>query len=109
MPKVTLASIVEAADKKYGPYVIEGIEGGDVTLLNPLKMSKVKRKKLSELNEAESEVDEKLAETIRLAASTQAEAKRLLAAVGDDLAVLGQIVKDWGATAKVGEASASVS
>ena len=106
MPKVTLASIRDAADKKYGPYVIE-VDGGDVTLVNPLRMSKAKRKKLEELDKVEDlDTDEKLAETIRIACSA-ADAKRLLAAVGDDLALLAEIVKAWGATAKVGEASPS--
>jgi len=107
MPKVTLASIRDAADKKYGPYIIEDIEGGDVTLMNPLKLSKAKRKKLAELD-SEGEVDDKLADTIRLAASA-ADAKRLLAAIGDDLPLLAEIVKAWGATARVGEASPSAS
>lgn len=108
MPKFTLADIREAAEKKYGPFVIE-LEDGDVTLVNPLKMSKANRKKLTALDDGDdSDVDEKLAATIRLA-TTPAEAKRLLAAVGDDLPTLAQIVRDWTATAQAGEASPSAS
>lgn len=112
MPSFTLADIQAAADEKYGPTVIE-LEDGPVVLVNPLRMSKATRQKFMALGqpkegEAEIDVDEKLAEMIRLA-TKPADAKRLLAAVGGDLAQLKEIVELWTKASQLGEASASPS
>lgn len=103
MPKITLADIQEAADKKYGPLVIEGIEGGDVTLVNPLRLPKKKRQAMTALDGSDGDVDDKLVEIVRLAAS-KGDADRLLKAVGDDLAALAEIMADYMGAAQVGEA-----
>lgn len=102
MPKITLADIQKAADKKYGPLVIAGIEGGDITLVNPLRLPKEKRDAMTALDDVE-DVDAKLRTLVELAASPE-DAKRLLDAVGDDLAVLAELVGDYTGTAQVGEA-----
>lgn len=104
MPSISLQDIQEAADKKFGPFVVEGVPGGDVTLANPLRMSKDKRKKLFDLKDVtEENIDEKFADLIRLGTSP-AEAKRLLAAIGDDLATLKEIVESWLKGSQAGEA-----
>ena len=107
MPSFTLADIQAAADKKYGPVTIT-LEGDDVvTLTNPLRLSKANRDKLQALDD-EDDVEIKLTGVIKAVAS-QADAKRLLAAVGGDLATLAQIVTDWQEATQVGEASPSPS
>lgn len=105
MPSFTLEDIQSAADKKYGPLIIE-IPSGPVELVNPLRLPKEKRDQLNKLDAIE-DPDEKLAAAIRLAA-TPADAKRLLAAV-TDLATLAEIVVMWTSAAQVGEASPSPS
>ena len=112
MPSITLADIQAAADRKYGPLVIE-LADGPVELVNPIRLSKEKRKKLTTINDGTESgdvegVEDKLADVIRLAMKP-AEAKRLLAAVGGDLAQLKEIVETWTASAQVGEASPSPS
>jgi hypothetical protein len=66
----------------------------------------------SELDQAdesgEIDVDEKVAEVIRLAAKP-ADAKRLLAALGGDLAQLKEIIEEWTGSGQPGEASPSPS
>src|SRR3954468_15735168 len=106
MPSITLADIQAAADKKYGPLVVD-LGGKKVEMRNPLKLSKADRAKLAELD-SEDDVEEKLASIVRMACMA-ADAKALLAAVGDDLPVLAEIVKEWTGSAQVGEASPSPS
>jgi hypothetical protein len=109
MPSITLADIKRSADKKYGPLVIEDVPGGPVELVNPLRLSKVKRDKLSKIDEVEGDVEKKLTDIITLAVVKPADAKRLLAEVGDDLTVLADICQKWTGSAQVGEASPSPS
>jgi hypothetical protein len=106
MPKFTLEHFQEAADKKYGPTVIT-LPDGDVTLDNPIRMSKERRKKLTDSDKIE-DVEEKLQAVVKVACEP-AEAKRLLAAIGEDLAVLADIVTEYMQSAQVGEASPSPS
>lgn len=106
MPRFTLEHFQEAADKKYGSTVIT-LPDGDVTLENPLRMTKQRRKALTDCELIE-DTDEKLQAVIK-AACKPADAKRLLAAVGDDLAVLADIVTEYMQSAQVGEASPSPS
>jgi hypothetical protein len=102
MPTITLADIQKAADKKYGPLIIKDVPGGPVTLVNPLRLPKEKRDAMTALDDVE-DVDVKLRQLVELAASPD-DAKRLLDAVGDDLAALAEIVADYTGTAQVGEA-----
>jgi hypothetical protein len=107
MPSITLADIQSAADKKYGPLVISDVPGGPVELVNPLRMDKAKRDRLTKLDAIE-DPEEKLAEAIRIGVAKASDAKRLLAAV-TDLAALAEIVNAWTSSAQVGEASPSPS
>jgi tail assembly protein len=111
MPSITLADIQAAADKKYGPLVIE-LPDGNVELTNPIRLSKDKRKALADLDAADADgevdVDEKVAACIKLAAKP-ADAKRLLAALGGDLAQLKEVIEQWSASSQPGEASPSPS
>lgn len=104
MPSITLADIQAAADRKYGPLVVD-LGDRKVELVNPIRLSKEKRDKLTSIDD-QTDVDKKLAAIVRLACSP-ADAKALLAAVGSDLAALAEIVSQWTQAAQVGEASPS--
>ena len=110
MPKITLADIRDAAEKKFGPLVIEGVDGGDVELLNPARLSKDKRAKLKDVV-ADEELDEqdRLEQIVKVTAKTAADAKRLLSAVGDDLGVMAVILENYNQGSQMGEASPSAS
>lgn len=107
MPSITLADIQAAADKKYGPLVISDVPGGPVELINPIRLSKEKRAALTALDKADEagdiDVDEKVAECIKLA-TKPADAKRLLTALGGDLAQLKEVIEQWAEGGQVGEA-----
>lgn len=107
MPSITLADIQAAADKKYGPLVVD-LGDRKVEMRNPLRLPKVKRDQLAALDGDDSDVDAKLASIVKIACSA-ADAKALLAAVGDDLPALAEIVSEWTGSAQVGEASPSPS
>ena len=109
---VTLDSIREAAEKKYGSYDIELGGGNVVRLLNPLRLSEDARKRLAALEEQEGgddtdSVAERLHETVRIIAESQEQAAKLIEAVGGDLGVLATIIEQYGDAAEVGEASPS--
>jgi hypothetical protein len=108
MPSITLADIKRSADKKYGPLVISDVPGGPVELVNPLRLSKAKRARLSNLDD-ETDIDKKFADIIHIAVVKPTDAKRLLEAVGDDLTYLADITESWTRSAQVGEALPSPS
>lgn len=108
MPTITLQDIRDAADKKYGPLIIEGVEGGAVTLLNALRLSKEKRAALSALDDQDDiDVQDKLEQIIRLAAATEDDANRLLAEFGEDLGQLAEALGHYTGKTQLGEASPS--
>ena len=109
---VTLDSIREAAEKKYGSYDIDLGEDGVVRLLNPLRLSEGARNRLAALEEQEDEGDtdnvaERLQETVRIIAESPEQAAKLIEAVNGDLGVLATIIEQYGDAAEVGEASPS--
>jgi hypothetical protein len=106
MPSITLADIQAAADKKYGPLVVDLGNDKSVTMRNPLRLPKAKRAALAALDGDGADVDAKLAEIVKIACAP-ADAKALLSAVGDDLPALAEIVSEWTSSAQVGEASPS--
>jgi hypothetical protein len=110
MPKITLDDIRQAADEKFGPLVIEGIEGGDVELLNPARLSKQKRHDLKEVvgNEEMDEGD-RLAEIVKITARSAGESKRLLSAFKEDVGALAVILESYNKGSQMGEASPSAS
>ena len=113
----SLDDIRAAAEKKYGDLTIPGVEGGDVRLVNVLRLPKEKRNALKAL---QSKADEKpeegaespdegevLHESIRIVAASESEAERLLSVVGDDLTMLAVIFEAYTEGTELGEASAS--
>lgn len=107
MANIRLDDIREAAEKKYGPYVIEGVPGGDVTLLNPIRLPKAKRVKLNKLqsmqeSEMVKEQDQLLRDMIILIAATPEDAKRLLDVLGDDSALMAEVLNDYGLKSQAG-------
>lgn len=110
MPKITLDDIRKAADEKYGPLVIEGVDGGDVELLNPARLSKQKRNALKAVvGDEELDEGDRLAEIVKITAKSPSHSKRLLAAFKDDLGALAVILESYNAGAQMGEASPSAS
>lgn len=106
---VTLASIREATEAKYGSTIVD-LGKDKVELVNALRLGKTKREKLTELQKDEEiEVHEKLSQLVRLVAKTEAQAEKLLAAVGEDTAVLAEIVNTYTKGTQAGEASPSES
>ncbi|TCC19962.1 phage tail assembly protein [Kribbella sindirgiensis] len=109
----TLDDIRAAAEAKYGAVPITLSDGSVCKLLNPLRLSKEKRAKLTELSkenkDAESVDDsqEQLEGTIRIVAERAVLAEQLIEEVGGDLAVLATILEKYNEGAQVGEASPS--
>ncbi|MFI5840546.1 phage tail assembly protein [Catenuloplanes sp. NPDC051500] len=108
---ITLDDIRAAAERKYGSTDITIAEGEVVRLLNPLRLPKTRRDELSKLQDklGEDGADQAalLADAIRLVAESETRARKLLDAVGEDLAVLAQIFEAYSAGTRVGEASPS--
>jgi len=118
MSAVTLDSIRQAADAKYGSYDIELPDGSVTRLVNPLRLGdkaraelKVVQKNLSESSDADNDLDQVdlFEEAITVVAETKGQATRLLKLVNRDLALLAEIFSAYGENTQVGEASASAS
>lgn len=113
MANFSLDDIRSAAEAKYGSTDIDLGDGTVVCLMNPLRLPKAKRDQLSVIQEEFSgdDVDaaDVFARLLVLVASNQADAKKLLKAVGDDLATLSQIFETYTSGTQLGEASASES
>lgn len=116
----TLDMIRDAAEKKYGSFEVEIAEGEIVQLLNPMRMSKAKRVELHKLqarmdalgkaDEADLEgVDEEavIEEMLTCVCESAPKAKKLLKALGDDLAMKIALFNEYGSHTSAGEASAS--
>jgi hypothetical protein len=115
MANVTLADIRTAADRKYGPFVVDLGGGVQATLLNILRLSKEKRaeftaqqKRLEAAQEAADQDLEQitgaLRDLLRVLAESYADADRLLSALGDDNAVLMELWESYNEAATPGEA-----
>ncbi|AWY07582.1 tail assembly chaperone [Streptomyces phage Yosif] len=105
MAQFSLDDIRSAAEAKYGSTDINF--GDDVCrLLNPLRLSKEKRAELmniqSKLEGEDVDQETVLADAIRLVAESDKAADKLLAAVGEDLAVLAQIFETYGSGTQAG-------
>jgi hypothetical protein len=107
---VTLDSIRAAAEAKYGSTDID-LGTRTVKLLNPLRMPKKQRTALvavqEKLNADGADQEALLSEALALVAESPVAAKALLAAIGDDLAVLVEVFKHYSEGTQAGEASAS--
>jgi hypothetical protein len=108
MASYTLDAIRAAADAKYSSTDIALDEATTVHLLNPLRLPKEKRDKLTSLqDQMEGEgVDQEalLSEAIILIADHPKKGEALIKAVGGDLALLAEIFETYGKGAQVGEA-----
>lgn len=119
MAKFTLDDIKAAAERKYGALELD-IDGHEVRLLNPLKMSSENRKALiakqEELNaqdearengEEVPEVDQEvvLDDMLKLIAATEGQAKHLIRHL--DLAEKATVFGMYQEHTELGEASAS--
>lgn len=112
---VTLDSIRQAADAKYGSYDIDLGEGTILRLLNPLRLSEEKRAELKAVQKllTDSTEDEDadqvdlFQQAIVVVADSADKAGRLFEAIGRDLALYAEIFAGYGEGTQVGEASAS--
>lgn len=109
MANFTLDDIRAAAEAKYGSTDIETSKG-TTKLVNPLRLSKTKRNKLTSIQEridAGDDQAEVLEDALRLVSATKAQADALLKDIDGDLAVLVEVFNAYNESAQVGEASAS--
>jgi hypothetical protein len=98
MATYTLDDIRAAAEAKYGEVA---------RLLNPLRLSKEKRKELGEAQERLSEADDQqaaLEDLLRLVAENKRAADRLLSALGGDLGYLVSVFDKYTKGTQAGEA-----
>ena len=110
---ITLDDIRAAAEAKYGSTDIELSDGVVVKLLNPLRMAKANREALQSLQEKlgadGADQEALLAEALSTVAESPAKAKKLLAALGDDLGLLASVFETYSKGTQAGEASPSAS
>lgn len=111
MSTFTLDDIRAAAEQKYGNTDID-LGGGDIlSLVNPLRLPKDKRDRLTKiqdvLNEDGADQGDVMREAIRIVASSGEKADRFLSIVGDDLAMLATVFERYTGQTQMGEASAS--
>ncbi|MFG1602846.1 phage tail assembly protein [Actinoplanes sp. NPDC049265] len=110
MSSFMLDDIRAAAEVKYGSTDID-LGTRVVKLLNPLRLPKKQRAALiavqEKLNAGDADQEALLSEALSLVTETPAAAQALLAAIGDDLAVLVEVFSRYSEGTQVGEASAS--
>lgn len=110
MPTVSLQDIRDAADKKFGPLVIEGVKGGDVELLNPARLSKENRAELKRVvGDDDLDEEDRLTAIVRLTAKSAGHAKRLLDEFKGDIGGLAVVLENYNQGSQMGEASPSAS
>jgi hypothetical protein len=131
MAKITLSSITESIDAKYGSTVVELTDGTEVELLNPIRLSAEGRKAMLDLSTAKDELSDeeeaaltpdernarqeasiqRLVGIVQVVAATPDQAAALIAACSPrgylDLAIISEVVSDYMGAEKAGEASAS--
>jgi|GEM_PF-1676551 len=109
---ITLDSIRESAEARYGSKVID-LGDGTVELLNPLRLKKTARDKLTNLQESlggdGADQETVLSDALRLVAKTPAQGDKLIEAIDGDLAVLVATFEAYAKDTQSGEASASES
>lgn len=108
MTAFTLDDIRAAAEAKYGATEIDLGDALIVRLLNPLRLPKTKRDKLQglqdSLNGDDVDQEQVLRDLIETTAETKAQAKALLIACGDDLAMLVSVFEKYAKGTQAGEA-----
>lgn len=108
MANFTLDDIRAAAEAKYGSTDID-LGGGEILrLVNPLRLSKEKRDRLTsiqnDLDAEDADQGDVMREAIRIVADDGEKAERFLGYVGDDLALLATVFETYSGDAQVGEA-----
>jgi hypothetical protein len=115
---VSLTQINEEVEQKYGPFVIEDVPGGDVTLRNPIRLTENERHRLGELhrslNQTEQDAPDEDAVVARIREILDLVAvgdggKRLSEEVGDDAGKLLHVFRLYAEAMQLGEASPSES
>lgn len=117
MASFTLNDIIAAADAKYGTTDID-LGEQTVVLINALRLSDAKRaeleavqKRMSAAEDDESENADQAAmlrDALRIVAKTPDQAEALIAALGEDLALLVEVFERYSKGTQAGEASPSV-
>lgn len=110
MANFTLDDIRAAAEAKYGSTNIDLGNGDTLSLVNPLRLPKDKRDRLTAI---QKEIDggkdqgDAMKDALRIVADSQEKCERFLAIVGDDLAMLATVFSAYVSGSQLGEASAS--
>jgi hypothetical protein len=111
MPDVTLSDIRDAAERRFGDYVIALDNGEAATLQSPLRLSDDASASLRSLQSTlddttadPSAVRDAMSEVVRLVAKTPDDADRLLGQLSDDLPTLVMVIDGWGKSTLAGEA-----
>lgn len=109
---VSLNQVNKEADERYGPFIVEDVPGGDVTLRNIIRCTENEIDQVSKLDgrmkEAQKNSDMGAAltcarELIEVVAVGQ-DGRRLLEEIGDDAAKVMYILELWAEATQAGEA-----
>ena len=109
---VSLSDINKEADERYGPFIVEDVPGGDVTLRNIIRCTENEISQISQLDgrmkEAQKNSDMGAAlacarDLIELVAVGQ-DGRRLLDEIGDDASKVMYILELWAEATQAGEA-----
>lgn len=114
---ISLDQINQEADKKFGPFVVTGVPGGDVTLRNAVRLAKSERDKVRQMQGKIKTLRESQDETgtLKLLAdffdilSVGDGGKRLVKEIGDDPAKLMVLMEMYAEDTQLGEALRSAS
>lgn len=103
----TLDDLREAADAKYGSFLIHGVgpSGMTVELVNALRLPKEVRDRLNKLEEDKSiGAEESIPEILKMIAKTPKQGDALLKALDGDLAIMALIFENYSKGTQAGEA-----
>ena len=120
MPSFSLADLNAAADKQYGNFEIPVSEDEVLVFLNPLRLTKERRAKMTKLfqngtiasrleDEPELDMYDLYREAFQIAAVNEGTFERLVEVVGDSPAKWTLLFSEYNGTSELGEASASES
>jgi hypothetical protein len=120
MPKITLADIKDAADRKYGPFIVE-LPDGEIPLQSLVRLPGKKRAELLRKAEDLKDMGRLMAEqpdldlaalledALRILAPSKAAGDRLAKACGHDTGVLMEVFLGYMEASQPGEAKPSES
>lgn len=129
MAKISLGDLQKEADKKFGGLIVEDVPGGDVVLLNGLRLPNEKKVELDRLQKEAVELAKRLEDgenlsdderrqatehpmfgrILRLVCENDQSADRLFDLIGDDHGLLLTIWNAYTDAAQPGEAQPSQS